>query len=196
MANQLLPSLWTRPTAVGWSQGGAGASFSHKTEGAGSELTLVLISRPCSPSREKMTKSLSRKKHLTPPPDILELRFQECLKVLAFVKLLSWRSFGPSDLRVCPQPASALTRASVLADLPGADLASPLGPCLCRGLCTQPPSPGPAPAECPPLLLTPPAVAWVTPLERALQLYTGISPPVPLSYWLPGTLLERESFSF
>lgn len=139
------------PYAVGWSQGGAGASFPHKTERAGSELTLVLISRPCSPSREKNDQILIQEKAPNASPKHPGLRFQECLKVLALLKLLSWRGLsGRLTSESAHSPPSALTQASVLAGLRGVDLASPLGPCLCRGLCTQPPSPGPASAEHPP----------------------------------------------
>lgn len=149
--HQLLRLSLVSPYAVGWSQGGAGASFPHKTESAGSELTLVLISRPCSPSRGKNDQILIQEKAPNASPKHPGLRFQECLKVLALLKLLSWRGLsGRLTSESAHSPPSALTQASVLAGLRGVDLASPLGPCLCRGLCTQPPSPGPASAEHPP----------------------------------------------
>lgn len=160
----------------------------------GSELTLALISRPCSPSREKMTKSLSRKKHLMPPLDILELCFRECLKALAFVKSLSWRSVGPPDLRGCSQP-TLCPDSGVFADR------SPRS-CSCfspsslpvRGSVHTASFTQPSPAEHSSMLLTLPAVRWVTPLERALWLYTGISPPMSLSCWLGG-FYPRERVS-
>lgn len=194
--HQLLASLWYRPTQWGGARVGRGLPFFTR-QSAGSELTLVLISRPCSPSREKNDQILIQEKAPNASPKHPGLRFQECLKVLALLKLLSWRGLsGRLTSESAHSPPSALTQASVLAGLRGVDLASPLGPCLYRGLCTQPPSPGPASAEHPPppLLLTPPAVAWVTPLGPAALHWN--KPTCALVLLAPRDFTRKGEFQF
>lgn len=167
-------SLQCHPVAADWSRGRRPSSSLTGQGGCGSELMLALISGPCAPSGEDNDQILIQEKPpATSPWTSLSSALGSVLKVLAFVKLLSWRSVC-SDLRVCSDPTLCPDSGGLcwwvspeLISLP--HFPAPAGPCTQGHLHPARPS-----SECSVLLLTPPRPADVAlprggPLSSTLE---------------------------